>query len=320
MDLLEQGRRKYTDEGLIQSSAERDWPTVAAELRHHPAGELPPIRLTRMEIGIATACDPACVVTRKGAGRWQATSVFPGAVWLNPAGVFEEHIAISAWHEVLHLYLPPERFEQLAQIEGGEGLKGEDLPYLGGLEDSLIREIGAALQAEMAVPSAGGRLLAEALTLALTVRIAHAYGGARAPASESAGRAGLDDQRLGRVLEYMAEHLDVSIGIDDLARVACLSPFHFARMFAARMGAPPHRYLARLRLDRAKALLLTEAPLSAVAADCAFGSESNFIRAFRRATGTTPGAYRRERGGAAPQAGSNSRFSSSTPRRRMLGL
>lgn len=304
MDLLEQGRRKYTDAGLIASSADCDWPTVAAELRHHAAGELPPIRLARMEIGIAMACDPGCVVTRKGAGRWQSTAVFPGAVWLNPAGVFEEHISISAWHDVLHIYLPPERFEQLAEVEGGQGLKGEDLPYLGGLEDPLIREIGAALQAEMAAPSAGGRLFAEALTLALTVRIARAYGGAGRSASGAVRSAGLDDQRLRRVLDYMASHLGEAVGVDDLARVACLSPFHFARMFAARMGTPPHRYLARLRLERAKALLLSDTPMSEVAAACVFGSESNFIRAFRRATGTTPGAYRRERRGPAGSRGS----------------
>ena len=64
----------------------------------------------------------------------------------------------------------------------------------------------------------------------------------------------LDELRLRRVLDFMAAPLEADIGLDDLAREASFSAFHFSRVFANTMGVPPHRYLSRLRLERAKAL------------------------------------------------------------------
>jgi AraC family transcriptional regulator len=96
------------------------------------------------------------------------------------------------------------------------------------------------------------------------------------------------------VLEYMAAHLDEEIGIEELAGVACLSPFHFIRMFRNRVGTTPSRHLGRMRLDHAKTLLATRnLALYEVALCCCFSSQASFTRAFRRATGMTPQEYRR---------------------------
>jgi AraC-like DNA-binding protein len=113
-------------------------------------------------------------------------------------------------------------------------------------------------------------------------------------------RHGLDDVRLSRVLDYMQAHLGDPLGIEELAGIACLSPFHFTRMFRNSMGMPPYRYVAELRLERAKSLLVNggESLVEIALATC-FSSQSNFTRAFRQATGMTPGAYRRGSGGRA---------------------
>jgi AraC family transcriptional regulator len=64
-------------------------------------------------------------------------------------------------------------------------------------------------------------------------------------------------------------------------------------MFRNTMGVPPHRFLGRMRLERAKALLtIGNAPLADIAFACRFSSQANFTRAFKLATGTTPGMYR----------------------------
>jgi AraC family transcriptional regulator len=95
-------------------------------------------------------------------------------------------------------------------------------------------------------------------------------------------------------MEFLAHHLEQDVSIDDLAAVACLSPFHFIRMFRNRMGMPPHRYLSQMRLDLAKSLLTaSEVPLCEISQRCCFSSQSNFTRAFRRAIGMTPDAFRR---------------------------
>ncbi len=107
MNLDAHGESKYVTGDLLQSALSCNWPGIAAELRRHPAGELPPFDLAQTEIGIATSCDPNSVVTRRGNGLWQRTRVAPGVIWTCPAGVREEDIAISAWHECLHIiYLP----------------------------------------------------------------------------------------------------------------------------------------------------------------------------------------------------------------------
>jgi AraC family transcriptional regulator len=295
MLLYDHGSEKYGAGEVLDTAIGCDWAGVAAELRHHPAGDLPPFDLTQTEIGIATNCHPDAVVVRRGNGLLQRTRVARGTVWTCPAGVREEEISLREWHECFHVYLPSSRFEQLSDLRGGAAVRARDIRYLADLDDGLIRQIGLALLAEIREPTSTGRVLAESLALALTARLVQAH-------AEAAGnrvdpvrtRHGLDDQRLRRVLDYMAEHLEEEIGIDDLAAVACLSPFHFIRMFSNRVGTTPGRHLGRMRLERAKAMLTAgDATLSEVALACCFSSQANFTRAFRRATGMTPNGYRR---------------------------
>jgi AraC-like DNA-binding protein len=104
----------------------------------------------------------------------------------------------------------------------------------------------------------------------------------------------LDRERLSRVLGYIEAHLSESITVTDLANVACLSLFHFARSFTGAVGVPPHYYVGRRRLENAKAMITAgRASLYEIALDCQFSSQSSFTRAFRRVTGMTPGEYRR---------------------------
>lgn len=104
----------------------------------------------------------------------------------------------------------------------------------------------------------------------------------------------LDRERLSRILGYIEAHLSENITVTDLANVACLSIFHFARAFTGAMGVPPHHYVSHRRLDNAKAMIAAgHSSLYKIALDCQFSSQSRFTRAFRRVTGMTPGQYRR---------------------------
>ena len=108
----------------------------------------------------------------------------------------------------------------------------------------------------------------------------------------SASRA-LDDRRLQRVMQFIADNLQNDIRLKNLAEVANLSPFHFARTFRKATGGSPHRYLRKCRLEKAKELLAEgQASLTDIALTCSFSSQSSFTRAFTRATGIAPGKYR----------------------------
>jgi AraC-like DNA-binding protein len=84
------------------------------------------------------------------------------------------------------------------------------------------------------------------------------------------------------------------LDIAELARVAHCSPAHFSRRFDRTFGSPPHRYLLERRVERAKHLLAsTDASVLEIALDTGFHSAPSFCTAFKRVSGTTPGAYRR---------------------------
>jgi AraC-like DNA-binding protein len=73
---------------------------------------------------------------------------------------------------------------------------------------------------------------------------------------------GLSARRLGAVLGYIREHLHASLTLRDLAAVAHLSPYHFARRFKESTGLPPHQYIIARRIERAQQLLRGQDDLS----------------------------------------------------------
>jgi len=81
--------------------------------------------------------------------------------------------------------------------------------------------------------------------------------------------------------------------LTDLARVACLSPYHFSRSFKQSTGIGPQRYVIQRRLERAKAMIgRTNQPLAEIAQQVGFADQSHLTSIFRRETGVTPGRYR----------------------------
>jgi AraC-like DNA-binding protein len=61
--------------------------------------------------------------------------------------------------------------------------------------------------------------------------------------------------RLYRSREFLAGSLDQPIGLREPAAQACLSPYHYHRMFVRAFGETPHEFLTRVRIDRAKQML-----------------------------------------------------------------
>ncbi len=80
----------------------------------------------------------------------------------------------------------------------------------------------------------------------------------------------------------------------ELARVANLSEFHLARMFAVSFGMPPHAWITQRRIDRARSLLRnTDLPLEQIAAQCGYADPSHLSHRFRSELKVSPGNYRK---------------------------
>ena len=82
--------------------------------------------------------------------------------------------------------------------------------------------------------------------------------------------------------------------LEQMAAAARLSPYHFARQFKAATGLPPHQFVIRRRVERAKQLLQTGGgfSLAEVAARVGFSDQSQFTHHFKRLVGVTPGQFR----------------------------
>ena len=98
---------------------------------------------------------------------------------------------------------------------------------------------------------------------------------------------------IGAVMDWMFEHVDEPMTVDQLARFAAMSPRHFARRFVEATGTTPVRWLTHQRILRAQDLLAaTSLPVDVIASRVGFGTAANLRQHFRRETSTTPAAYR----------------------------
>jgi len=189
----------------------------------------------------------------------------------------------------LHLYIAPQRMAREAVMRldrEPRELELRDRTYI--QDPSLAQVCRALLAADWNVPA--GRLAAS--SAAETV-LHHLL-------TQNTGRAGRANALGGlapgvrrRVRDYVDAHLGEPLTLDVLAGVAALSTYHFARMFRASFGEPPHAWVLGRRLAHARTLLAcARDDLASVAQACGFGNASHFSRAFLQATGTTPGQYR----------------------------
>lgn len=103
------------------------------------------------------------------------------------------------------------------------------------------------------------------------------------------------DGRFGPLLDHIRGHLRDRLSIEDLARVSCMSPRNFSRLFREEIGTAPAKAVERLRVDAARAALESGGlSIQQVAAACGFGDPERMRRSFLRVLGAPPSALRRQ--------------------------
>jgi AraC-like DNA-binding protein len=97
------------------------------------------------------------------------------------------------------------------------------------------------------------------------------------------------------VIEYIHANSSGNISLATMARIAEVTPHHFASLFTKETGLSPHQYVLRVRIERAKIHLkddsLTVAEVSRLVG---FRTQEHFSKVFRRVVGVTPSYFRRE--------------------------
>ncbi len=103
----------------------------------------------------------------------------------------------------------------------------------------------------------------------------------------------LYEERLLRVLVFIQRNLDRELSLEELARVAHFSPFHFHRIFRGMVGESFQEHIRRLRLERAAAWLKhTDRSVLEIALEARFQTHESFTHAFRAVLGCSPSQFR----------------------------
>jgi AraC family transcriptional regulator len=261
----------------------------AAHYRATPAHELDQPPLTHHMLVLFTGPPEEFSLRYEGVKRHVPPPA--GAISLVPAGA-PLRVRSSGTKDQLHVQLEPGLVARVAAEAFDLDPARLTLPPLDGLHLPHLQGALGALEAELTAGGAGGSLAAESLANVLAVQLLRHV---LAPRRPERGRDGaLPRARLRAVVEHIEEHLDASPTLEQIAAVARLSPYHFARQFKAATGLPPHQYVIVRRVERARQLLQggNDLSLAEIAAHAGFSDQSQFCHHFKRLVGVTPGQFR----------------------------
>jgi AraC family transcriptional regulator len=237
------------------------------------------IRHVHANLGLQRAARHVQVSALAGGG-W--SDLPPGvAVW---APGDEQHVRWRSGSRSQFLFVSPERVSAvLGELPGRPPGFGQTQPC----RSPVIEPIFDALLADLAQASPAGAIVGDALIAALIHHLYVRPVPARADALARSARS--------RVLELIEARLAEALTLDELAATAGLGVRQFCRAFRAATGRSPHQYLIERRVEQAKLLIATGAPLSQVALQCGFADQSQLTRTFTRVLGVSPGRYRARR-------------------------
>jgi AraC family transcriptional regulator len=191
------------------------------------------------------------------------------------------------------LAIPPTHLQFIAASEGLT--PSSELQARPFFHDAIIRDLLARLFTNTSGGSITRGLDAEIAARALVLRLVEITQGE--PPDWHADLSMFDSRTMGHITDSIDSHLHHYVPLADLALLCKMSPSHFAKKFRSSAGLSLQRFVNRRRLQAAMPLLQTgSTPLSQIALDLGFSSQSHFTRLFSSLTGFTPASYRRQIG------------------------
>jgi len=228
------------------------------------------------------------IIQRRG-GEVYKGDVSPGSIMILPAKT-ESYWSFARPLKKLKIRVPQELIADASTVIGS-GPRDVVLKNVFHARDPLIQRLGAILLEELERPDhPAQRLIAEGASCALAAHLVRSYDfrGVDHPTPRSK----LAPRALAAVYDYVDQNLCGGVTLSDLAQVAGVSRFHFARMFKSSVGLTPIAFVERSRIERAKELIrVNEQSLAEVALAVGFSDQSHFTRRFRVHANCTPAAF-----------------------------
>ena len=235
----------------------------------------------------------ALVEERSLGGEWKAVNVQAGDFFLtNTSEPYEMRWQTMGCDtfEVMHLYLGLPLIDRAVRDLLGEHTDPVTFLEISGAQDERVNFMLDQLRFELTEERTPSLLFVHSLAQALTVHLLRRY---LDPQSTTRRSNALQAYKLRRVIDAMNERLADDFRLAHLAHIADLSEYHFSRMFKRATGLSPSQYFIRLRMSRARHLLLeTNRSIIDVGLEVGYSSPGHFSQVFRREVGVTPSAYR----------------------------
>jgi len=215
----------------------------------------------------------------------------PGRICLMP-GDGDSHWDVNGSIHFMHLYFPEQHLKDLAgriQDKSSDHLQLQDMTFM---EDSWISNLCQQVIRPLNWQDNADRIALSSASDMLMVHLLKNYCGNYTRLPESKG--GLSPYLQRQLLDYIEQHLDHPLTLQELAAFAQLSEYHFARMFKVSFGQAPHQYVTERRLNRAADLIRDKGlSLAEIALRCGFSSQSHFSQRFKQFYHVTPAQYRK---------------------------
>jgi AraC family transcriptional regulator len=182
--------------------------------------------------------------------------------------------------------------ETLSEFSRDAGcLRFARLAELPGKPDPVVQALALSLLPSIHQPDQADRFFVDHVLLALQSHLLRRYGGVQMAQTHLGG---LSKRQLNLATELLAGATNTDLSIAYIASACGLSNSYFIRAFKKSTGRTPHRWLQDHRAERARLMLLGEAPIAEIAIACGYADQSHFTRSFTTYHGVSPGRWRRE--------------------------
>jgi AraC family transcriptional regulator len=263
------------------SSQDLGWKGVSVEVGRNEGWSVDDLVIAGHYAAVNLKPDPLYIQRRQGR-RWEHEIIPPQCLWIQPAGV-PFSFRVNQVSDYAGVVLETDRVRAIA---------GRDVvfPPAFGSGDEVTVHLIHALVGVARQRQAGSLALVDALAAALTHRLISTANDEEFQRTKG----GIPRHRIRLIEAFVESNIAKEFAVDDLARLAGLSSFHFAREFKRSMGFSPHQYVIKQRVEHAKQLLMdARLSIADVAADCGFSDQAHLSRTFKQLVGFTPGQWQK---------------------------
>ncbi|WP_394246115.1 AraC family transcriptional regulator [Vibrio profundi] len=227
-------------------------------------------------------------VIEKGAQRFFRTGgnhIAPedSIILVNADEVHNGHSATEGGWEYKAMYPLPEQFSHITQ-ELSSNISGA--PYF---PQPVVHDPELADQLRLVfstLNTSSNRLLRETIMYAAMVKLISRHG--KSTVSDTTNK---KVPHVQLVKEFLDDFPQADVSLEELSKLANISPYHLARSFQKQFGLPPHAYQIQAKIRLAKTKLRQGYNISDTAQECGFHDQSHLHRHFKKALGVTPGQY-----------------------------